>query len=51
MFNLNKELEINKEVESILEEMSGREEFNCTGYVGCPSNGCNVDDFFIGDSV
>lgn len=50
MFKLNKELEVNKEVESILEELCVREEFNCSGYTGCPANGCCIDDLYVGGS-
>jgi hypothetical protein len=44
MINLNKEFVSDEEVKTILEEISEREEFHCTGYVGCPANGCSIDD-------
>lgn len=44
MIHLNKGYEINEEIETILEEMGEREEFHCTRYVGCPVNGCGIED-------
>lgn len=44
MLNLNKEVVTGEDIELILEEMRAREEFHCTGYKGCPINGCSIDN-------
>ena len=44
MFKLNKVLGISENVEGLLEELCERDEYNCTGFVGCRVNGCSADD-------
>lgn len=43
MLKLNKEFVVGEEIETILEEMSEREEFQCTAYAVCAVHGCNID--------